>query len=215
MKTPVLAPMLLAVCAACAFADAQPRRTPRPTPTAPAPTPAPTGPAALHHVVQRAPGTWLDRCVATRGCAPPRTIPVCPPVASGPDVRVARPLRFAEAIDQRLRLAGQTVSVQGRLQAGAGCTEMACGVDRAETQSCCNHCQGAVALVGEADASLRRLQLGVEGDADFVCRGDDSGVCCGTEVVGGDVVVTGTLRPVPNSGGAWRIASPTLCRVAP
>lgn len=185
MKTPVLAPMLLAVCAACAFADAQPRRTPRPTPTALAPTPAPTGPAALHHVVQRAPGTWLDRCVATRGCAPPRTIPVCPPVASGPDVRVARPLRFAEAIDQRLRLAGQTVSVQGRLQAGAGCTEMACGVDRAETQSCCNHCQGAVALVGEADASLRRLQLGLEGDADFVCRGDDSGVCCETEVVGG------------------------------
>jgi len=223
MKHPLPALVVTTLLAACvSVADAQPRRAPprRPRTTAPAPpptpapTPAPTapdGPLDTRHVVQRAQGTWLARCVASRGCVAPRALPPCAPTPSGPNLRVARPLTFAEVVDQRLRLAGQQVSVRARLEAGAGCTEVGCGGSQG-TRACCNHCQGAVSLTGRADSSMRVIGLGVEGDPAFACRGDDSGVCCGTEVPAGDVVVTGTLRLVPNSGGAYRIESPTLCR---
>ena len=72
---------------------------------------------------------------------------------------------------------------------------------------CCNRCNGRVDLVeGRSTFSL---------DADdtpaFACRGDDSGLCCGTDVPGGTVVARGTLRPIANSGGRYRIESPSLC----
>jgi hypothetical protein len=57
----------------------------------------------------------------------------------------------------------------------------------------------------------RSFALGAEDAPAFACRGDDSGLCCGSAVPGGDVIVRGVLRPIPNSGGRWRIEAPALC----
>jgi hypothetical protein len=198
---------LLALAAACVSpAEAQNRRPPR-RPDASTPTPAPSsdaGPRDTRWVTQRGAGAWQPRCVASVGCAAPQVVPRC--AALSPDAGITAPQNFAQVIDERLHLAGQRVAVRGRLSAGGGCTEMACpdGV-------CCNHCGGAVALTGRATTSLRQVSLGAEGDPLYTCTGDDSGLCCGTAVPAGDVVVRGVLRPVPGSGGAWRIESPTLC----
>ena len=185
------------------LADAQPRLPPGHAPATPAPPapPAVAGPRDVRWVVNHAGAAWASRCVATVGCEAPRTVPRC-----APGVR-ARSL--ADVADPRLGLAGQRVSVRGRLSAGGGCTEMACpqGV-------CCNACDAGVVLVASGPAANPRRSLALaagDHDAAFACRGDDSGLCCGTEVPAGDVVVTGTLRPVLNSGGEWRIESPALC----
>jgi hypothetical protein len=223
MKTSLPLLALTSLFAGCiAVADAQPRRPPRrprtpvAAPVAPAPTPTPApapsdGPRDVRYVQQRAQGTWQAQCVATRGCVAPREVPVCPPPP--PNVRMMPPMSFAEVIDQRLRLDGQTVRVRGRLEGGGACTEMGC-LNTPAGNFCCNHCGGAMALTGQANSSLRALGLGVENDPAFACTGDDSGLCCGTAMPTGDVVVTGTLRLVPRTGGAYRIESPTLCRPA-
>ena len=204
---------LFALLAACvSTAEAQHRRPPRRTParapvTAPAPTPAPVadaGPLDTRYVTQRGAGTWEPRCVASRGCATPRAIPRCAQPA--PNVRLAAVQSFGEVVDARFSLTGQRVRVRGRLQAGGGCTEMAC-----PDHACCNHCNGSITLVGQATTSLHSLVLGADRDPAFACTGDDSGLCCGTAVATGDVVVEGVLSPVANSGGAWRIDAPTLC----
>jgi len=218
MKTPLPLLALTSLFAGCiAVADAQPRRParrPRTPAAAPSPAPAPAppeGPLDVRHVVQRASGTWQARCVAARGCAAPREVPTCPPPA--PNVRMAPPMTFAEVIDQRLRLDGQPVRVRARLDGSGGCTEMACQ-DTAAGRFCCNHCRGAVMLTGQANSALRHLVLGADEDPAFTCRGDDSGLCCGTAIPAGDVVVSGTLRLIAGGGGRYRIEAPTLCRPA-
>ncbi len=203
MKHPVALFAIVALSSACVdVAHAQPRGPRRPS--AVDAGVADAGARDPRWVVQRGAGTWLPTCAASAGCVAPRAVPRC--VAPRPDMRVVATLSFAEAIDRRFALAGQPVAVRGRLSAGGGCTEMGCpaGV-------CCNHCRGAVALTGEARSSLRELSLGAANEAAFMCAGDDSGLCCGTAVPAGDVVVRGVLRAVPGSGGAWRIESPTLC----
>ncbi len=206
---------LFALLAACvSTAEAQQRRPPRRTPArapvtapAPAPTPAPSvGAGALdtRYVTRRAAGAWQPRCVATRGCATPRPISRCAQPA--PNVRLAAAQSFGEVVDQRFQLSGQRVRVRGRLEAGGGCTEMAC-----PSGVCCNHCSGVITLIGRATTSLHSLVLCANQAPAFTCTGDDSGLCCGTEVPAGDVVVEGVLAPIANSGGAWRIDGPTLC----
>lgn len=74
--------------------------------------------------------------------------------------------------------------------------------------ACCNHCTGSVAMVGTGN---RRLLLGRPNDPRFACVGDDSGLCCGTAIPAGAVLVRGTLAPVPNSGGSYTIENPILC----
>lgn len=184
----------LVVLFTLATAYAQPRRSPPPRPQ-----PAVDAGTSTRWVQLRAPGTWQARCVASRGCAAPRAIPRC---ASDLNVRP-----FAEVVDGRFGLRGRTVTVRGRLSAGAACTEMGCpqGV-------CCNSCGGGgVSLTGTAQTSIRTLALGMGEDPAFQCSGDDSGICCGTDIPSGDVAVTGVFNPVPQSGGAWRIENPTLC----
>lgn len=122
-------------------------------------------------------------------------------------MRLAAPLTFAQLSDQRASLSGREVAVRARLTAWVAITEMACPQGQ-----CCNSGRGAVSLDGASTASLRLVLLGVESDPNFACDGDDSGLCCGTEVPSGEVVVRGTLRPIPNSGGEYRIESPTLCQ---
>ncbi len=190
-------------------ADAQPRTTAprrrpptRPQVTSPPDASAP-GDAGLStaHVVQRdARITGRTRggslCVAQRGCAAPQAVPPVPDGVHG------------DALDQvwsrRLELSGHRVSVQGALVASAGCTEMAC-----VSGGCCNLCQGALMLRGDGRQSLA---LGAADDPRFACRGDDSGLCCGTEVPGAPVIVVGTLAAIPGSGGNYRIESPVIYR---
>ncbi len=162
--------------------------------------PAPTPARSQQAVVLRRSGTWRPDCVANVGCEAPRAIPRCGRMS-------APPMSFAQVVDQRFRLDGQSVTVSGRLSAWGGCSEMACPAG-----ACCNHCQGTISLTGTATTSLRQLALGAnENDPPFACRGDDSGLCCGTAVVTGEVIVRGVLRPVAGSGGAWRIEAPVLC----
>lgn len=212
---------LFALVAACVSpAEAQNRRPPRrprvtaparptpaPTPApAPAPTPAPavdTRPRDPRLVVQRSAGTWERACVATRGCTAPVAIPRCPQPA--PNVRLAAPQTFAQVVDERMRLSGQVVRVRARISTSAPCTEMGC-----PQGECCNTCNGRMALTGTATTSVRALNLGRD-EAAFACDGDDSGLCCGTAIPTGDVIATGTLRPLPDSGGEWYLEAPTLC----
>lgn len=197
MKHPLALLSLSALAAACIdVAHAQPVH-PRPLPGPPVLSPAARSP---HWVVQRGRGDWLATCVAGVGCAAPRAVVRCAPDAA------AAALTFAQVVDQRFRLDGRAVTVRGRLSADAPCSEMAC-----PSGACCNHCRGAVALAGTAASSLGQLALGVADDEAFACRGDDSGLCCGTALVAGDVVARGVLRPVAGSNGAWRIESPVLC----
>ena len=60
-------------------------------------------------------------------------------------------------------------------------------------------------------ASDAALSSGLDDAPAFTCRGDDSGLCCGTAVPTGTVLARGTLRPVPNSGGRYRLEDPSLC----
>ncbi|MFO0608723.1 MAG: hypothetical protein U0324_36490 [Polyangiales bacterium] len=186
-------------------ADAQPRRPSRrrPAPARPAPTaPAPT-PASLdvRHVVERRSGDWEARCVAVRGCPAPRPLARCP--QPGPRVRLMERRALADVIAQRSTLVGQRVSVRGPLRAFLGCSELACPRD-----VCCNACFSNLMLGAEADARAS-ITLGADRDPVLGCRGDDSGLCCGTEVPTGEVVATGTLRADP--GGSLRLVGADLC----
>jgi hypothetical protein len=204
MKHPMALLALVSLAACVRTVEAQPRR-PRPArPAHPAPAVTPAVPRSTRWVVQRGRGEWRPVCVASTGCEAPRAVGRCAPPA--PDVRMMAPRTFAQVIDQRLSLSGRSVAVRGRLSAAGGCTEMAC-----PDGACCNHCRGTIALTGDAASSLRQLSLGLAEDPAFTCRGDDSGLCCGSAVPAGDVIVRGVLRPIEGSGGAWRIESPTLC----
>ncbi|MFO0628532.1 MAG: hypothetical protein U0325_23365 [Polyangiales bacterium] len=180
---------LVSILSACvSVADAQPR-------------PADAGgPRDRRHVVDARPGNWQPRCVASAGCEAPRAIPRCAtlaiPAGEGP------PITVAAAWNRRFDLSGQHVAIRGTLRAGGGCSEMACPAN-----VCCNHCQGRIDLTEGRSA----LALDTDDAAAFGCRGDDSGLCCGTAVPTGTVVVRGTLRPIANSGGRYRIETPSLC----
>ena len=206
----------LSLLAACvSTASAQPRRAPRrpavvradagsAAPAADASTPVDAGPRDARWVVQRGRGSWQPACVASAGCTAPQTIPRCP---SGPNVRLIARRSFGDVADNRLSLAGQLVAVRGTLTASAGCTEVGC-----PDGACCNHCQGSMALEGSGTTSLRTIGLRGLTEEAFACRGDDSGICCGTEIpAGGAVVAAGTLRATPNSGGAYHLEGATLC----
>lgn len=170
----------------------------------PAASAQPSLPPPLRNVVSRAPGAWRPRCVASVGCPAPRAVPSC--AAGVMDAEQTPPVDVATAWDRRFDLAGQRVSVLGRLRAASGCTEMAC-----PEGSCCNRCSGRLDLAGPPSRAQRSLALGLDADAAFACAGDDSGVCCGTAAPDRDVLVRGVLRAIPASGGRWRIESPTLC----
>lgn len=156
------------------------------------------------HVVNPARGAWQARCVASAGCAAPQAIPRCAPPA--PNERTIPPQPLTAVWDQRFTLAGQSVAVRGTLRAGGGCTERGCpdGV-------CCNHCSGRIDLIDRPSRENRWLGIGADNAPAFTCTGDDSGLCCGTAVPAGTVVVRGTLRAIPNSGGHYRIEAPALC----
>jgi hypothetical protein len=199
-------------------ADAQTRRRSRPqrptTVVSPTPAPAPVaavspaetpGPRDPRNVVAMVRGRWSPRCIASRGCVARPAYPACP--QPGPNVRLAQRITVADAFAQRLTLSGQLVSIQGKLGAFPGCTEMACSEG-----TCCNGCFGAIALTARGTISREMFSLAAsERDPRWSCQGDDSGVCCAAEVPAGEVLVTGTLRAVPNSGGSWRIEEPNVC----
>ncbi|MBL8605647.1 MAG: hypothetical protein JNK72_27200 [Myxococcales bacterium] len=190
--------LLIPVLVGCNAADAQPRpRTPGSFDAG----------LSRSNVVSIVPGqavrpmTGRD-CVANRGCTTPQFLPFCQSNTAA--------LTVAEAWDQRLTLRGRAVTVRGQLRAAGGCTEMACS----DMNECCNHCQGHIDLVGTGEVRGARVSLGLGLDADalYTCRGDDSGFCCGLEVPPGEVRVTGTLQPIENSGGRFRLANPQPCR---
>lgn len=166
--------------------------------------PNPAVPRSPQHVFNRSPGSWAPTCVATQGCAAPTPLPRCAP---GLATRT-----FAQAIEQRLTLSGQRVSVRAAVRPSGGCTEMACG-SRNGVQDCCNSCGGeGLALHGTANSGLDSLALRNGSAAAFPCPGDDSGLCCTVSVPSsGEVVATGTLRPQPGTHGLFFLDAPTLC----
>jgi hypothetical protein len=206
MSRPFVFAFLALTAAGCIdLAEAQPRRRPprrRPAVTRPTTPRAPAAPTDVRYVVEPRAGEWEARCVAARGCPAPRALTRCPQPA--PNVRLMQRRALTEVVEQRAALTGQRVSVRGTLHAFLGCTELACPRD-----ACCNHCFSALRLTG-SDANGAYVQVGLERDAVFGCEGDDSGMCCGTEVPAGEVLVTGVLRAVPG-GGTLRLDSPDVC----
>ena len=149
------------------------------------------------------PLTLLALVTLCAGCEAPRAVLRCPRMS-------VAPMSVPELMDQRFRLSGQSVTVSGRLSASAACTELMC-----HDGTCCNHCGGTIVFAGTSLSSPHLLALGAnDHDEAVVCRGDDSGLCCGTAVPTGEVIVRGVLRPVAGSGGSWRIETPTLCTMA-
>lgn len=172
-------------------ASAQPRS---PAPASPARRPG----AHVVHPDGIARAQFTDpTCVQHRGCDAPTAVPACPAGTVSQPVATVWARRFA--------LLGHTVTVEGTLRPQAPCTEMAC-VDR-----CCNSCSGGIHLASPSDRE--DLQVGDERTPAFACNGDDSGLCCGTEIPAGRTVVTGTLALIPGSGGSYRIEHPTLCQL--
>jgi hypothetical protein len=161
----------------------------------PRPTAAALSPANVVRTDGTGFGQGVPSCLAHRGCPAPRALPAC---AAGV---TAEPVERFWA--RRNALRGRAVAVRGTLTPQAGCTEMAC------VNTCCNGCHGSLALTGGGQT----LALGVEGEPAFACDGDDSGLCCGTQVPAGAVVVTGTLVGAPRNGGMFRLQNPTLCRM--
>lgn len=154
------------------------------------------------YVVERASGEWQARCVASVGCPRPAEIPRC---GQG-----SAPTGLDDVWGQRFDRRGQRVRVRGNLRAFKACTELACNPRTA----CCNHCTGTVSFEGAVSnglAQTNRLTLDLPASQAFNCLGDDSGVCCTTQVPAGAVIAEGTLQPVEGSGGAWRVAGAQIC----
>jgi hypothetical protein len=66
---------------------------------------------------------------------------------------------------------------------------------------------------GPAEAGGHRLELDLPPAGALECVGDDSGECCTTEIPTGEIVAEGTLQPVEDSGGMWRLAGTQVCVV--
>lgn len=155
----------------------------------------------VRHVVERRAGDWEARCVANRGCPAPRTLSPCP--QPGPRARLPAPRTPAEVLAQRERLLGQRLTVQGTLRVSLTCGELACPRD-----VCCNTCFSNLAL-GTTESTGPTIVLGAERDPVLGCHGDDSGLCCGTEMPSREVLATGTLRVTAD--GTLRLEGVRLC----
>lgn len=86
------------------------------------------------------------------------------------------------------RHADRAIALRGPLvKSGAGCTEVEC------EQTCCNTCTSII-TVGDpaAGASVRLESTSMPGQ--YLCRGDESLVCCAVEARGQDVLAQGTFQ---------------------
>ena len=147
-------------------------------------------------VRNRIPGRWQASCVASVGCARPADLPRCNAGAPALDDLWAQ--RFARQ--------GQRVRARGILHSTRRCTRLRCGA----RTDCCNTCRDGVTFYG---ASGHRLELDLPPTGAFQCVGDNSGECCTTEIPSGEIVAEGTLQPVEDSGGLWRLAGTQVCVV--
>ena len=92
---------------------------------------------------------------------------------------------------------GQSVRLRGPLRTFEGvCTAAACR----RQGDCCNDCVGWL-VVGDPASKTTSVMLRHHG-----CYGDESGICCRTEAVGQDVVVTGKLVRLTGGGSGGDIA---------
>lgn len=143
-----------------------------------------------------APG-WNADCVAVRGCGEVQTLSPCSEAGSAMDLATAQS-----------SAAGSTVTVRAYLTQSPGMmTLMGCAEG-----ACCNHASAALVLTSTPMtqiASAEVPQLRLDGES-FVCRGDDSGICCNYRVdaSGPEVVVTGTLVGEP---GAIALQPSSIC----
>jgi hypothetical protein len=149
-------------------------------------------------VHNRVPGRWQANCVASVGCARPAELPRCN--AGAP----------ATALDdlwaQRFARQGQRVRARGSLHITGRRTRKRC-IPRTV---CCNTSREGVTFFG---AGGHRLELDLPPAGALECVGDDSGECCTTEIPTGEIVAEGTLQPVEDSGGMWRLAGTQVCVV--
>lgn len=141
---------------------------------------------------------WEARCVASVGCARPAELPRCN--ANAPATALA------EIWAQRFARQGQRVRARGSLYITGRCTRLRC-IPRTV---CCNTCRRGVIFY---EPGGHRLELDLPPAGALQCVGDDSGVCCTTEIPSGEVVAEGTLQPVEDSGGMWRLAGTQVCVV--
>lgn len=145
------------------------------------------------------PDAYDQGCRVWRGCSETVTpLPRCPTGTTALTVELV--LASARAFN------GELVSVRAPLAIGMFMTHaMACS-SREKDKTCCNGVQGPI-LIGDESGSL-----GLDG---FVCRGDNSMICCNAPAYGQMVVATGRMKPGLSYFGdprsQWSLADPTLC----
>lgn len=158
---------------------------------------APAAPAAddalasFHRTIPEAglrnDGSCLGENTAPCSDTPARQVPSC--AAGAADGAIS----LEDALNKRNQLVDQQVVIRDRLTVGpVSCTEMACA------NQCCNKCGASVLLslpkgtTGYHSLSFGEPFVGIEDG--WSCKGDESGVCCGTALPQGEVIVKGTLK---------------------
>jgi hypothetical protein len=136
-------------------------------------------------------------CLEKGGCHAPKAIAPCEPQRDA--------YTLAEAMTDPHRLENRFISIRAPLVlSGGGVTEVGCFPSGA----CCNWADGELGF-GQADhASWPEVHLWNHHEASrFMCRGDESAMCCGTIADGHDIIATGALRSYLLQGGQWSAPS--------
>lgn len=135
------------------------------------------------------PGDKDTSCLVDQGgCRVAAT--AVPPCAGDSAVR---PISLSALLANPRAHADKAIAVTGPLvKNGAGCTEKACEL------TCCNTCTAIITLGhAGADEHVRLESAAMPGQ--YVCRGDESMVCCPIEARGQTVIAQGTFQIAPGT----------------
>jgi hypothetical protein len=125
------------------------------------------------------------------GCRPPPT--AVPPCSLDADALRARTVPLRAVLDNPRAHADKTIAIEGPLiKNGAGCTEKACEL------TCCNTCTSLITIGDIGADEYVRLETATTPGL-YLCRGDESIVCCQIEARGQTVIAQGTFQIAPGA----------------
>jgi hypothetical protein len=145
-------------------------------------------------------------CLVDQGGCRPAAAAV-PPCADGSSVK---PVSLSALLADPRAHADKAIAVEGPLiKNGAGCTEKACEL------TCCNTCTSIITLGDAGSDEHVRLESAATPGL-YLCRGDESLVCCQVQAGGQTVIAQGTFQIAPNTTPpVYQLWVSELCAPAP
>lgn len=119
-------------------------------------------------------------------------------------------MRPGDLVKSPAKYADTPITVRGPLlRSGAECTEVECEL------TCCNTCTSIITIGDAGSGQYVRLES-ASSPGLYVCRGDESMVCCQVEARGQEVLVQGTFQAAPNtSPPVYQLWVTELCAPGP